>query len=38
MECLKMFGIKFDQNRTNNEALDFFEGRGWGGLKEDLHF
>ena len=24
---MKMFQFKFDQNRTNNEEFDFFEGR-----------
>ena len=30
---MKMLRDKFDQNRTKNWELDFFEGRGgWGGL------
>ena len=33
-----MFRLKFQQNRTIDEELDFFEGwgGGWGG-KETLH-
>ena len=35
---MKMFRFKFDQNCTENEEFDFFEGQGEGEEEVDLYF